>query len=136
MSTRLDGWTISLPSPLPIRGHNWDDLAGVHIVKLGNNLVTSPCFASLDLTRAGSARSVWNVRENTQTEKNGGKTMDVGYVGLRIEGPGTVQVCLSCADSNKYLELGGHSFAPVYSTDTYITNNGGMRCDSCREVFI
>jgi hypothetical protein len=79
MSTRLDGWTISLPSPLPIRGHNWDDLARVHIMKLYNKLVTSPYFGSLDLTRAGSARSVWNVRENTQTPKNGGKTMNKDY---------------------------------------------------------
>jgi hypothetical protein len=59
----------------------------------------------------------------------------VGYVGIKIDTTGTVQVCRKCSTASLQ-GLNAHSYAPVYDNDTYITNNGGMRCDICREIFI
>jgi hypothetical protein len=61
--------------------------------------------------------------------------MDVGYIGTRNNAKGTVKVCKECADINP-VSPDGHSFAPVYSTDTYITHTGGMTCDTCQTRFI
>lgn len=61
--------------------------------------------------------------------------MDVGYIGSRNGTTGTIKVCLECAELNP-VNPDGHGFAPVYSTDTYLTHTGGMTCDTCQKRFI
>jgi hypothetical protein len=59
----------------------------------------------------------------------------VGYVGIKIETPGTVHVCHKCSTASLQ-GLNAHSYAPVYDNDTYLTHTGGMTCVICQERFI
>jgi hypothetical protein len=69
-------------------------------------------------------------------DRNGGKTMDVvGYVGIKIEKAGTVHVCHECSTASLQ-QLNARSYSPVYSSDVYISHNGGMTCVICEKRFI
>ena len=59
----------------------------------------------------------------------------VGYVGIKIETPGTVQVCHECSTASLQ-GLKAHSFGAVFSNDVYISHNGGMTCVICQTRFI
>lgn len=59
----------------------------------------------------------------------------VGYVGIK-DTKGTIDVCAECVEKYRGKDWGAHSWGTVYSSDIYITRNGGMRCDNCQEKFI
>jgi len=59
----------------------------------------------------------------------------VGYVGIKIETPGTVHVCHKCSTTSLQ-GLNACSYSPVYSSDVYISHNGGMTCVLCQVRFI
>ena len=69
-------------------------------------------------------------RDNLMNEK-----IIVGWVGIKNETPGTVQVCKNCATAS-IQELNAHSYGAVFSDDVYITHNGGMTCIICQARFI
>jgi len=58
-----------------------------------------------------------------------------GYIGIKIDTPGTVQVCHKCSTVSLQ-ELRAHSFGAVFTDDVYLTRNGGLVCVLCQEKFI